>query len=68
MKSNEFDSLPLQGLVARVQELKQEYFALRAAVLSGKEKNSASLRQLKRRVARAQTRLSYVRQQANIVS
>lgn len=61
MKTTEFDNLTAEGLAARIQELKQEYFALHTAVLAGKEKNSAALQPKRRNIARAKTRLAFLR-------
>jgi ribosomal protein L29 len=58
MKTTEFDNLPVDGLKARITELKEEYYAKRASVRAGQEKNSALLGQLKRNIARALTILS----------
>ena len=57
MKNTEFDNLPVEGLQARIAELKDEYFAKRSSVRAGQEKNSALLGQLKRTIARALTAL-----------
>ncbi len=66
MKTNEFENLSQEALSARAHELKQEYFALRASVLSGKDKNSASLQPLRRQIARAQTRLTHMRKAGKV--
>ena len=58
MKTTEFDNLPVEGLQARITELKEEYYGKRASVRAGQEKNSASLGQLKRNIARALTVLT----------
>jgi ribosomal protein L29 len=55
MKPNEFQQLTPQALVAKISEMKAEYFDQRAQVLSGKQKNSAALQQLRRNIARALT-------------
>lgn len=53
MKSREFDGLTPDALRARIEELKSEYFGMRMAVLAGKEKNSAALKHVRRRIAQA---------------
>lgn len=47
--------MPLPGISARTQELKEEYFDYKSKVASGKEKNTAKLSELKKQIARAKT-------------
>lgn len=58
MKPNEFANLTPEALKARIEELKQEYYQLRANVASGKQQNTASLKVLRRTIAQAKTRLT----------
>lgn len=51
----EYRELDQAGLVAEIAKLKQEYRLAKETVRLGKEKNHASLKFLKRDIARAQT-------------
>jgi large subunit ribosomal protein L29 len=55
MKMKDFREMDTERLAGRIAELRQEIMNVREAVRSGKEKNHAKLRQLKREMARALT-------------
>ncbi len=55
MKNNEFQQLTPEALKARIQEMKAEYYDVRSQIASGKQKNTAVLKGLRRRVAQALT-------------
>lgn len=60
MKTPEFRNLSATELTERIRTLQEEYFALQAAVMSGKEKNHARLRPARIDIARAQTVLNEI--------
>jgi len=53
MKANDLRGLSEERLQHRIEELRGDLEALREDVLSGKEKNHARLKQLRRDIARA---------------
>ena len=55
MKAHDFRNLSRDELIARIDALQHEYFSAKETVRSGKEKNHATLKQLRRDVARAKT-------------
>lgn len=55
MRTHDLRELTPSELPAKLDQLTQEYYALREAVRSGKEKNHAKLRYARRAVARATT-------------
>ncbi|MBI3255555.1 MAG: 50S ribosomal protein L29 [Candidatus Andersenbacteria bacterium] len=58
MKDKEFQQLTGAGLAARLEELRAEYYGAKAEVTSGKSKNTAALKLMRRRIARALTQLT----------
>lgn len=57
MKSTELRQLDLAAIAAQLSQDRAEYFAVRESIRTGKEKNHARLRFLRRDIARAQTLL-----------
>lgn len=57
MKMTELKQLEREELMGRAVELTEQYRKLRLDVLSGREKNTAKLKQLRRDMARVKTLL-----------
>lgn len=57
MKNKEFEQLTGEGLKARLAELKAEYYGAKADTASGKSKNTAALKFMRRQIARGMTAL-----------
>ena len=55
MDVRELREIGVDGIVARISELEFKYKKMRESIWSGKEKNHAQLRYLKRDIARVKT-------------
>ncbi len=55
MRTHDLRNLELAALQAEIAQLTHEFFSLADAVHSGKEKNNARLKLVRRDIARAQT-------------
>jgi len=64
MKMSEIKELTAQELTAKSRDLRQEIFTLRLQQASSQLEKPARLRLLRRDIARLETRISQLRQQA----
>jgi large subunit ribosomal protein L29 len=64
MKMSEIKDLTAQELTAKSRDLRQEIFTLRLQQASSQLEKPARLRLLRRDIARLETRISQLRQQA----
>ncbi len=55
MKANEIRNVPTDGLVAKIDELKNELFNLRFQLATGQLENTARIKQVKKDIARMKT-------------
>lgn len=68
MKARDLRELGEAGVEQRRGELEREYTVLREAVRSGKEKNYARIKLLRKDIARVQTVMNELRRTAHAVS
>jgi ribosomal protein L29 len=55
MKTSDLKNMSVAELNAHITKLRQEYITRRETVQSGRDKNNAALKQLRRDIARAKT-------------